>query len=156
MLNRVVVTGIGVISPLGVGVDENWRRLIAGQSGIDYIKKFETESFPIKIAGEVPSNYRDYLEGKDARYLDPFIQYALIATQQALDDSGLVNHKNVGVVIGSGQGGISNIEREHPKRLDIAVDERVVGHQKIQHGGHEDHVLRINQPTVEPPRRLDG
>lgn len=118
MLNRVVVTGMGIISPLGIGVDENWNRLIAGQSGIDYIKKFETDTFPIKIAGEVPSHYQDYLEGKDSRHLDPFIQYALIATQQALEDSELFHQKHVGVVIGSGQGGISNIEREHPKVIN--------------------------------------
>ncbi|TQV82918.1 beta-ketoacyl-ACP synthase II [Aliikangiella coralliicola] len=118
MLNRVAITGLGAITPAGNTVEENWQSVVAGKSGIDFIQKFDTENFPIKIAGEVKANVQDFIEGKEIKHFDPFIQYALIATQEAVLDAGIQDLKDVGVVIGSGQGGISNIEREHSKLIN--------------------------------------
>jgi 3-oxoacyl-[acyl-carrier-protein] synthase II len=108
---RVVITGMGAISPLGLTVDESWQALLAGRSGIDYISRFDTSELRTKFAGEVrnfdPSNYMDR---KEARRMDPYIQFALAATQEAVADakidlSEVVPHR-VGVIIGSGIGGI--------------------------------------------------
>ena len=118
MFNRVAITGLGAITPAGNTVLENWQNIIAGNSGIDFIKKFDTENFPIKIAGEIDVDIKDYIEGKDVKHFDPFIQYALIATQEAVLDAGIQDFKEVGVIIGSGQGGISNIEKEHAKLIN--------------------------------------
>ncbi|MCW8998064.1 MAG: beta-ketoacyl synthase N-terminal-like domain-containing protein, partial [Kangiellaceae bacterium] len=108
MFNRVAITGLGAITPAGNTISENWQNIVAGKSGIDFIKKFDTENFPIKVAGEVDVDVKDFIEGKDVKHFDPFIQYALIATQEAILDAGVQNFKDVGVIIGSGQGGISN------------------------------------------------
>ncbi|NVJ59378.1 MAG: beta-ketoacyl-ACP synthase II [Gammaproteobacteria bacterium] len=115
MLHRVVITGMGVVSPIGNTLQENWHSLTAGHSGIDYINKFDTGEFPIKIAGQVKLDISERLVDKNAKRLDPFIQYALIAAEEAIDQAGIRDKTEVGVVIGSGQGGISNIEREHTK-----------------------------------------
>ncbi|MCW9016701.1 MAG: beta-ketoacyl-ACP synthase II [Kangiellaceae bacterium] len=117
MFNRVAITGLGAITPAGNTISENWQNIVAGKSGIDFIKKFDTENFPIKVAGEVDVDVKDFIEGKDVKHFDPFIQYALIATQEAILDAGVQNFKDVGVIIGSGQGGISNIEKEHAKLI---------------------------------------
>jgi len=108
---RVVITGVGAVTPLGLDVDSTWDGLINGRSGIDHITKFDTKDLRTTFAGEVkdfdPSNYMDR---KEARRTDPFIQYALVATEQALADSALdtkaVVHNRVGVIIGSGIGGL--------------------------------------------------
>jgi len=115
MYHRIAITGMGMVSPLGVGVAKNWSSAIQGKSGVGFISKFDTSDFPVKIAAEVSENIADYLPSKDTKHLDPFIQYALIAAQEALDCANLKDLSNVGVVVGSGQGGISNIEREYPK-----------------------------------------
>lgn len=115
MHHRVVVTGTGVVSPVGNTLQENWHSLITGYSGIGSIEKFDTSEFPIKIAGEVKVDVNERLDGKIAKRLDPFIQYALIAAGEAIEQAGIQDKKDVGVVIGSGQGGISNIEKEYIK-----------------------------------------
>jgi 3-oxoacyl-[acyl-carrier-protein] synthase II len=117
-MRRVVATGVGVISPLGTGIEKNWTALLNGQSGIGPITRFDASDFPVKIAGEVRDfNVEEYIDKKEARKMDYFIHYALGAARMALDDSGLVindeNAERVGVVVGSGMGGLPAIERYH-------------------------------------------
>lgn len=112
---RVVVTGLGVVSPVGIGVKTAWDNIIAGKSGITQITKFDTSAFASSIAGEVKDfNVEDYLSAKDARRMDTFIQYGLVAAMEAVKDSGIVvteeNAERIGVSIGSGIGGMQYIE----------------------------------------------
>ena len=113
---RVVVTGLGLVTPVGIGVTESWKNIVAGVSGISNITKFDASNFPSNLAGEVknfePTNF---LNPKDARRMDTFIQYGLTAGIEAIKDSGIdVNESNserIGVSIGSGIGGINLIEK---------------------------------------------
>lgn len=122
MERRVVITGVGLVSPLGVGTRENWEALVAGRCGIGPITRFDTSDYPAKIAGEVkgfdPANYSPLKEIKKS---DLFIHYALAATQFAMEDSALkisaANAERVGVYIGSGIGGLPSIERQHAELL---------------------------------------
>ena len=112
--NRVVVTGIGIVCPLGLDVATTWEALIAGKSGIDYITLFDPEPYETKIAGEVkgfePTNY---VGRKEARHMDRFTQFAVAATLQAVEQSGIKinseNQNNVGIMIGSGIGGLTTL-----------------------------------------------
>ncbi|MBW8878798.1 MAG: beta-ketoacyl-ACP synthase II [Acidobacteria bacterium] len=120
---RVAVTGVGLVSPLGVGTAENWDALLAGRSGIGPITRFDTTEYPSRIAGEVKGfNPFDYLDKKEVKKSDTFIQYALAASRFAVDDAGLViderNADRVGVVIGSGIGGLPLIEAMHKTLLE--------------------------------------
>jgi 3-oxoacyl-[acyl-carrier-protein] synthase II len=117
MTRRVVVTGVGLITPLGTGTDKTWNNLIAGKSGIRRITRFDAEAtdMPCTIAGEVPDfNIEDFINRKDARKMDTFIHYGVSAADLALQHSGLeINEENaerVGVIIGSGIGGLTAIE----------------------------------------------
>ena len=112
---RVVITGLGVVSPVGVGTQNAWANLIKGQSGITRITKFDPTAFASQIAGEVKDfNVEDYLPAKDARRMDTFIQYGLVAGIEAFKDSGIEvteqNAERIGVSIGSGIGGLGLIE----------------------------------------------
>lgn len=112
---RVVVTGLGVVSPVGIGVNTAWTNLVAGKSGISKITKFDTTAFASTIAGEVKHfNAEDFISAKDARRMDTFIQYGLAAGIEAFKDSGIEvteeNAERIGVSIGSGIGGIQLIE----------------------------------------------
>lgn len=120
---RVVVTGMGMLSPVGNTVESSWKALLAGQSGIVNIDHFDTEGFSTRFAGLVKNfNCEDYMSKKDARKMDLFIQYGIAAGIQALDDSGLVineeNAARVGVAIGSGIGGLDLIEAGHQVLVD--------------------------------------
>jgi 3-oxoacyl-[acyl-carrier-protein] synthase II len=120
---RVVVTGIGLVSSLGIGTEANWAGIKAGQSGIDTITKFDTTQFATRIAGEVKHfDPLAYIEKKDVKKMDIFIQYAIAASQFAMDDSGLTItpelSRRVGVFIASGIGGFTTIEREHKALLE--------------------------------------
>ena len=118
-IKRVVATGLGIISPLGIGVDENWDAVIHGRSGIGLITRFDTTDFPVKIAGEVKNfNPEDYIEEKkEIKKMDIFLHYALAASKMAVKSSGLEitdqNAERVGVMVGSGLGGITTIEKYH-------------------------------------------
>lgn len=112
---RVVITGIGIVSPMGLNLDQNWANIIAGKSGIDHITRFDATGYPSTIAGEVKGlEISDYIAVKDARRMDRFIQLGIIAGMQAMADSGLEvtdeNRYRIGVHIGSGIGGLDSIE----------------------------------------------
>lgn len=123
MRSRVVVTGIGLVSGLGNTTEETWQGLIQGRSGVDYITHFDASAFPVRFAAEVKNfDPLQYIEKKEVKKMDAFIHYAIAASQQAVDDSGLQitpsNAERVGVYIASGIGGFSIIEREHQKYLE--------------------------------------
>ncbi|HEX2454423.1 MAG TPA: beta-ketoacyl-ACP synthase II [Vicinamibacterales bacterium] len=118
MTRRVVVTGVGLVSPLGVGTGANWDALCAGQGGIGPITRFDASQFSAQIAGEVKNfDPQQFIAKKDVKKMDVFIQYAIAASQFAMDDAGLSVTEDiatrVGVFIASGIGGFTTIEREH-------------------------------------------
>jgi 3-oxoacyl-[acyl-carrier-protein] synthase II len=120
---RVVVTGIGLVSSLGIGTSENWTALLAGRSGVATITKFDASQFATRIAGEVRGfDPLAFIEKKDVKKMDVFIQYAIAASQFAMDDARLTIEPDiatrVGVFIASGIGGFTTIEREHKALLD--------------------------------------
>jgi 3-oxoacyl-[acyl-carrier-protein] synthase II len=122
IMRRVVVTGVGVVSPLGIGVEENWQSLLAGKSGIDRVTRFDASDMPSQIAGEVKDfNAEDYISKKETRKMDLFIQYALAAADEAMKTSGLQitdeNAERVGVLVGAGLGGLPTIEKYHEAYL---------------------------------------
>jgi len=117
---RVVVTGLGIISPVGIGLAESWANILAGHSGIARITRFDASHFPSQIAGEVKGfDVTKYLSGKEARRYDTFIHYGLVATMEAVKDAALDGYagdmERVGVCIGSGIGGLPMIEETHAK-----------------------------------------
>ena len=126
MARRVVVTGMGLISPLGIGIEENWQALCEGKSGIGRITRFDTANFPVKIAGEVKGfNPEAYIDHKDVKKMDTFIHYAVSCSQMAMRDSGFQvteeNAARIGVIIGVGLGGLPAIEKYHNIYLDKGV-----------------------------------
>ena len=152
---RVVVTGLGCISPVGNTVSENWTHLLAGQSGIDLISKFDTSAFTCKIAGEVKDfQITDYIAEKEARHMDTFIHFGLAAACQAVVDSGIPTGDalteeqavRIGCVIGSGIGGLPLIENTHaefvsrgPRRITPffvpgSIINMIAGHVSMKFG----------------------
>ena len=120
---RVVVTGLGLVSPLGTGVEKNWHAILEGRSGIRKITRFPTDGFASRIAGEVPDfKAEDFIESKEIKKMDLFIQYALGAASMAVADSGLKIEgefaEEVGVIIGVGLCGLDTIEVTHKALLD--------------------------------------
>jgi len=120
---RVVVTGMGIVSPLGIGLENNWAAICQGRSGIGPITKFDTTEYPCKIAGEVKNfDPSAYIDKKDQKKMDIFIQFALAAGTMAIKQSGLVIDEStadrVGVLVGSGLGGLSTIEKYHTMLLE--------------------------------------
>src|SRR5689334_4073720 len=122
-MRRVVVTGVGVVSPLGTGNSKNWEALTSGKSGIAGITRFDASDLPVRIAGEVKDfDAEAFIDKKEIKKMDLFIQYALAAAQFAMEDSGLVideeNAERVGVLVGAGLGGLPAIERYHTALAD--------------------------------------
>lgn len=120
---RVVVTGMGIISPIGIGNETNLVALKEGKSGIAQISRFDTTGYDSTIAGEVKGfDPKQFIEPKSIKQMDMFIQYALAATKMAMEQSGLridsANAERVGVVVGAGLGGLPEIEETHKKVLD--------------------------------------
>lgn len=116
MNRRVVITGMGVVSPLGLNVDALWKALLAGKSGVDYITLFDTTPLPVKFAAEVKGfDPVDYIKPKDARRMDRFVQFAVAAALQAAEQANL-NPKEidgeVGVIIGTSVGGVTTVEEQ--------------------------------------------
>jgi len=122
-MGRVVVTGLGVVSSLCLGAAGFWEKIKQGVSGISRIERFDTSDFSVKIAGEVKNwNPLDYLDRRQARRLDRFCQFAVVAGIQAFDDSGLdidnIDKDRVGVLVGSGIGGLGEIEEQHLRLIE--------------------------------------
>ena len=117
-MKRVVITGLGAITPLGNNVEEFWKGIKDGKCGIDYITKFDTTDFKVKLAAEVKDyNPEDFFDKREARRLDKFSQYAMIALDKEKE-----NMERVGVIIGSGIGGIETIETENRKCVEKGPD----------------------------------
>jgi 3-oxoacyl-[acyl-carrier-protein] synthase II len=148
---RVVVTGVGLVTPCGVGIDNVWHNILDGRSGISHITRFDTTQFETKIAGEVKDfNPEDYVPPKEARKMDLFIHYALGATKIAMDaaclDMGREDAERVGVVVGTGLGGLPTLEKYHsvllergpgritPFFIPMLIANLAPGHIAIQHG----------------------
>ena len=127
---RVVVTGLGIVSPVGNDVASAWATILAGRSGIDVVARFDTANFPTHFGGEIRElNLEPYMSTKDARRMDAFMQYGVVAGMQAMRDSGLVvteaNSDRIGVLMGSGMGGLESIEQTYDKYLETHSPKRV-------------------------------
>ena len=148
---RVVVTGLGIISPVGNTIDEAWENIREGRSGIRPIERFDVSSFATRFGGTIRDfDAKEHINPKDARKMDPFIHYGIAAANQAIADSGLEvgdgNAERIGVAIGSGIGGINWIENGHKAYLDGgprklspffipgAIINMIAGHLSIIHG----------------------
>ena len=120
---RVVITGVGLVTPLGTGVDKNWQALMEGRSGIGPVTRFDVSDFPTRIAGEVKDFHpEEFIEKKEIKKMDLFIQYAVAAAKMAMDESQLPitadNEDMVGVIVGVGIAGLSSIEEYHKLFLE--------------------------------------
>ena len=148
---RVVVTGMGMVSPIGHTVDESWQAAIAGQSGVGLNQSFDTTDYGVKICASVKDfDISQYINPKEARRMDSFIQLGIAAAAQAIEDAGIESHPadadRIGVAIGSGIGGINTIEETHatlvksgPRRVSPffvpgVVINMISGNVSIQHG----------------------
>jgi 3-oxoacyl-[acyl-carrier-protein] synthase II len=152
---RVVVTGLGLISPVGNSVSEGWGNLVAGRTGIANVTKFDASALSCRFAGEVKGfNVEDYFPAKDARHMDTFIHYGMAASIQAVKDAGLVTGdalsedqaERIGVMVGSGIGGLPMIEQTHeeyrtrgPRRISpffvpASIINMISGHVSIFYG----------------------
>jgi 3-oxoacyl-[acyl-carrier-protein] synthase II len=148
---RVVITGLGCISPVGNTVSEAWNAVLEGQSGIATITKFDATAFSTRFAGEVKNfNVEEYMLAKEARHMDAFIHYGMAAGIQAMQDSGLTvteeNADRIGVIVGSGIGGLPLIEGTHaeltargPRRISpffvpASIINMISGHLSIKYG----------------------
>jgi len=148
---RVVVTGVGLVTPLGSGNDSVWDRILKGESGVSTITRFDTSRFDTKIAGEIKDfNPEDFVSHKEVKKMDLFIQYVLAATRYAMEDSKLnmasEDATRVGVVAGTGLGGLPTLEKYHtillergPSRISpffipMLIANEAPGHIAIEHG----------------------
>ncbi|BCG46349.1 3-oxoacyl-[acyl-carrier-protein] synthase, KASII [Citrifermentans bremense] len=160
-MRRVVVTGVGVVSPLGTGNGKNWDALVAGKSGIAPITRFDASDLPVKIAGEVKDFVpEDFIDKKEIKKMDLFIQYGLAAAHFAMEDSGLVineeNAERVGVLVGAGLGGLPAIERYHtalqeggykkisPFFIPMLIINLAPGHISIKYGAKGPNVSSVS------------
>jgi len=148
---RVVVTGVGLVTPCGIGIDNVWNNILNGQSGIGPITRFDITQFDTKFAGEIKEfTPEDYIQPKEVKKMDLFIQYAIAAAQIAVNDAGLdmsrEDSERVGVVVGTGLGGLPTIEKYHsvllergpgritPFFIPMLIANEAPGHIAIQHG----------------------
>jgi len=136
---RVVITGIGLVTPLGIGIEENWQALIEGKSGVGPITRFDANGYQTRFAGEVKNfNPEDFLPKKEARRLDLFLQFALAASQMAMEDARLTisdeESPRAGAIMGCGLGGLTTIEASHitllkegPKKISPFFIPAIIG-----------------------------
>lgn len=162
---RVVITGLGIISPVGNSVSEAWANITQGRSGISTITKFDTEALSVKIAGEVKGfDVSQYIPGKEAARMDTFIHFGLAAAIQAFKDSGIevteANAEHIGVSIGSGIGGLPMIEETHsdlinkgfrrisPFFVPGSIINMISGHMSIMHGLKGPNIAMVTACTT--------
>src|SRR4051812_14582713 len=129
---RVVVTGTGIITALGTGVEKNWQALLAGKSGVGPITRFDAAKLDARIAAEVKDfNPEEFIERREVRRMDPFTQFAVAAAEMAVKESGIpigldkpngYDPEKVGVIVGSGIGGLGSLEEQHKKGLEKGFD----------------------------------
>ena len=149
---RVVVTGLGIVSPVGSQVEQAWQNIVAGRSGIGPLTRFDCSAYPTRFAGDVQGFVSDdYIEPKEARRMDLFVQYGVAAATQAFRDSGLVvteaNAPRLGVAMGAGIGGLETIQINHQKLIDAngprkvspffvpaSIINMISGHVSIRYG----------------------
>ncbi len=160
-MRRVVVTGVGAVSPLGTGNATNWDALINGKSGIGLITRFDASDMPVKIAGEVSGfDPEDFIDKKEVKKMDLFIQYAMGAAHFAMEDSGLVineeNAERVGVLVGAGLGGLPAIEKYHvalqeggykkisPFFIPMLIINLAPGHISIKYGAKGPNISSVS------------
>lgn len=160
-MRRVVITGIGAVSPLGTGNEANWNALINGNSGITQITRFDVTDMPVKVAGEVSGfNPEDFVDKKEIKKMDLFIQYAMAAAHFAMEDSGLMineeNAERVGVLVGAGLGGLPAIEKYHlalqeggykkisPFFIPMLIINLAPGHISIKYGAKGPNVSSVS------------
>jgi 3-oxoacyl-[acyl-carrier-protein] synthase II len=160
-MRRVVITGVGAVSPLGTGNAANWDALVKGQSGIGLITRFDASDMPVKVAGEVKGfNAEDFIDKKEIKKMDLFIQYAMGAAHFAMEDSGLVineeNAERVGVLVGSGLGGLPTIEKYHdiynesgyrkisPFFIPMLIINLAPGHISIKYGAKGPNISSVS------------
>jgi len=160
-MRRVVVTGVGVVSPLGTGNRKNWESVTTGVSGIDRLTRFDATDFPVQIAGEVRDfNPEDFIEKKEIKKMDLFIQYALGAAHFAMEDSGFQvteeNADRVGVLVGAGLGGLPTIEKYHqavqeggyrkisPFFIPMLITNLAPGHISIKYGAKGPNISSVS------------
>ncbi len=127
---RVVITGLGIVSPVGNEVEAAWSSIVAGRSGIGPITRVDTATYPTHFGGEIRDlDLAPYLSPKDARRMDAFMQYGVVAGMQAMRDSGFVvteaNSERVGILMGSGMGGLESIEEAYDKFLETNSPRKV-------------------------------
>ena len=149
MKNRVVVTGMGLVSPIGDNIQDFWKNLESGKNGIDQITHFDTDKFDVKIAGQSQIQLDNYFDRKELNKLDRFSTFAIIAADQAIVQSRIINDnvskERIGVIVGSGIGGISTFEKQHTKLLKsprfvspffipAMIPDIAPGHISIKHG----------------------
>ncbi|MDC0145649.1 beta-ketoacyl-ACP synthase II [bacterium] len=149
MKNRVVVTGMGLVSPIGDNIQDFWKNLESGKNGIDQITHFNTDKFDVKIAGQSQIQLDNYFDKKELNKLDRFSTFAIIAADQAINQSKIINDniskERIGVIVGSGIGGISTFEKQHSKLLKnprfvspffipAMIPDIAPGHISIKHG----------------------
>ena len=151
MSNRVVITGLGVVTPIGNDVESFWNGIKEGKCGIDFIKSFNTENFKVKIAAEVKDfDVEKYLDRREAKRMDRYCQFGIAAASEAMEDSKInieeIDKERFGVIIGSGIGGLSTIEKDHttllekgpnkvqPLFIPIAISNMAAGNVAIRFG----------------------
>lgn len=155
---RVVITGLGIVSPLGSTVESAWAAVLAGQSGIGPITRFDVSNFPVRFGGAVKDfNVDDYLPPKEARKMDPFMHYGFAAAVQAFKDSGVqvteANAPRIGVAMGAGIGGLDTIEDNYAKYLEAKTPKKispffVPGSIINMISGHVSIQLKLTGPNI--------
>jgi 3-oxoacyl-[acyl-carrier-protein] synthase II len=127
---RVVITGLGIVSPVGNDISSAWASIVAGRSGIGLVTRFDASRFPTHFGGEIRDlDLAPYISTKDARRMDAFMQYGVVAGMQAMRDSGLIvteaNSERIGILMGSGMGGLESIEQTYDKYLETHSPKKV-------------------------------
>ncbi|BCL60421.1 3-oxoacyl-[acyl-carrier-protein] synthase 2 [Desulfomarina profundi] len=157
MKRRVVVTGLGLVTPLGTGLEKSWNNICSGKSGIDLITRFDVSNYGVQIAAEVKDfKSDDFMDKKQVKHLDLFVQYGIAAAMMAMKDSGFEvteeNCERIGVITGCGMGGLPTIEKYHkvclergPKRITPFFIPMVIPNMP---SGHISMVLKTKGPNL--------